>query len=256
MPEWKDMTMQGHLKHRICFLSLLWFFLPSAISPSWARIYLVSVGISDYPGESNDLRLPANDARTISWLYSKNDDVQRRELINEKATITNILSCMNLLYAKAKKTDIIVFFFSGHGYPGGFFAYDGGLTYEQIRKAMARGHCVNKMIFADACYSGKFASESGGGKQSLNAAKKASVMLFLSSRATETSIERLSMQNGFFTTYLQKGLRGGADKDKNRIITARELYEYVHSGVVEISGNRQHPVMWGNFSHQMPVMKW
>ena len=230
--------------------------LPSTVSQSWARIYLVSVGISDYPGEKNDLRLPANDARTISWLYSKNNNAQCRELINEKATAANILDCMNSLYAKAQKTDIIVFFFSGHGYPGGFYAHDCRLTYEQVRKAMARGHCVNKMIFADACYSGKFTSEGGGAQQSLNAAKKANVMLFLSSRATETSIERRNMQNGFFTTYLQKGLRGGADKNHDRIITARELYEYVHSGVIKISSSRQHPVMWGNLSHQMPVMKW
>ena len=42
----------------------------------------------------------------------------------------------------------------------------------------------------------------------------------------------------------------------NRTITAKELFNYVHSGVIQLSGNRQHPVMWGKFANNMPVMKW
>ena len=81
-------------------------------------------------------------------------------------------------------------------------------------------------------------------------------MLFLSSRSNETSIEQRNMENGYFTTYLQKGLRGAADSDKNRIITAKELFKYVHENVVKISNGRQHPVMWGKFSDSMPVISW
>ena len=48
----------------------------------------------------------------------------------------------------------------------------------------------------------------------------------------------------------------GADTDRNRILTANELYTYVHEGVVKASGNHQHPVMWGKFDGFMPVIKW
>ena len=81
-------------------------------------------------------------------------------------------------------------------------------------------------------------------------------MLFLSSRSNETSIERRDMKNGFFTTYLQKGLRGGADANRDRTITAKELFDYVHKGVTKLSLNKQHPVMWGKFNNNMPVMTW
>lgn len=37
---------------------------------------------------------------------------------------------------------------------------------------------------------------------------------------------------------------------------AKEIYNFVHEGVVEVSGNRQHPVMWGKFDGNMVVMKW
>lgn len=221
-----------------------------------AKVYLVSVGITDYPGNNMDLTLPAKDAQTMTWLYSKNSELQYCQLLNANATKSKIVAAMNQVYQRAGVNDIVVFFYSGHGYPGGFCAYDGNLNYKTIRKAMAKSKCKNKMIFADACFSGKIRSNGHSSQSQISAAKKANVMLFLSSRSNEMSIERRDMQNGFFTTYLQKGLRGGADVDKDRVITAKELFNFVHENVVRISQNQQHPVMWGKFSDDMPVMSW
>ena len=109
------------------------------------------------------------------------------------------------------------------------------------------------MVFADACYSGKM-RVSGGSAPS--AGKEQNVMFFLSSRSNEVSIENPMMKNGYFTAFLERGLRGGADSDRNRVITAKELYNFVSEGVKKISDDRQHPVMWGNFSNYMPVIKW
>lgn len=237
----------------VLILSIFLLMLSAEVN---AKVYLVSVGITDYPGTSMDLTLPAKDAQTIAWIYSKNTNVEYSLLLDDRATTQNILSAMRKIFAKATTNDIVVFFYSGHGYPGGFAAYDGSLTYTEIRKAMKISKCKNKMIFADACFSGKIRTDGRVSHNSIQAAKKANVMLFLSSRSDETSIERRGMQNGFFTTYLQKGLRGGADKNRDRIITANELYEYVHKGVIELSNDKQHPVMWGNFSNDMPVMEW
>lgn len=243
--------------HRLALFSLL-LLLPALAS---ARVYLVSVGVSDYPGNSMDLRLPAKDAQTITWLYSKNSTLSYSQLLNEEATTARIVAAMNKVFTKAGTDDIVIFFFSGHGYPGGFCAYDGNLDYRAIRQAMARSKCKNKMIFADACFAGKMRSEgrrpaSNNASTELSAAKRSNVMLFLSSRSNETSIERPDMQNGLFTTFLQKGLRGAADTNKDRVITARELFNYVHAQVSANSNDKQHPVMWGKFSDHMPVMSW
>lgn len=238
------------------FAFLFLLFLPGLCAEASAKVYLVSAGISDYPGTANDLTLPANDAKTITWLYSKNTNVEYKQLIDHQATSAHILQAIQTVFAHAGVDDIIVFFFSGHGYPGGFLAYDERLSYAKIRKAMARSKAKNKMIFADACYSGKIRTPGRSSQSALAEAKKANVMLFLSSRSNEVSIERKSMTNGFFTTYLQKGLRGGADVNRDRIITAKELFNYVHKGVVKLSNNKQHPVMWGKFPDNMPVMTW
>jgi hypothetical protein len=107
------------------------------------------------------------------------------------------------------------------------------------------------MIIADACYAGKMRITS---RQNTNYNSQ-SVMLFLSSRTNETSRET-KFKNSLFTIFLERGLRGGADKNRDRQITARELYDFVHSGVVEASGNKQHPVMWGKFDNNMTIIKW
>lgn len=234
-------------------ITLLFLLMPIYAS---AKIYLVSVGIADYPGTEMDLTLPAKDAQTVTWLYSKNSAMQYCQLLNKEATKSKIVSAMNKVFAKAGPNDIVVFFYSGHGYEGGFCAYDGILPYKEIRKAMAKSKCRNKMIFADACFSGKIRTGGRVSQTEIADTRKSNVMLFLSSRSNEKSLERRDMQNGFFTTYLQKGLRGAADANKNRVITAKELFDYVHSNVVKQSKGRQHPVMWGKFANDMPVINW
>lgn len=246
------------MKHKWWKLVVLAILL--AVSANgYARTYLVAVGIADYssfPGKLNNLTLTVKDAETMAWLYSQNSSVDYTLLLDKKATKERIIRAMNKLFSKAKKDDVVVFFFSGHGYPGGFCASDGNLGYDVVRKAMAKSKCQNKMMFVDACRSGGMRVNDADGEIAFNTAKGANVMLFLSSRNNENSIERRDMQNGYFTTYLQKGLRGNADANRDRTITAKELFDFVHKGVAQISGGVQHPVMWGRFSDNMTVMKW
>lgn len=246
------------MKAKILALFLL-AFLPALLFDASARTYLVSVGIADYsgyPSKINNLRLTTNDARAVVELYSLNTSVDYSILLNEKATKDRIVRAIKKVFKKATEDDIVVFFFSGHGYPGGFCAYDGNLGYDEIRSAMAQSKSKNKMMFVDACRAGGMRVDETAAQGALTAAKNANVMLFLSSRNNENSIERRDMQNGFFTAYLQKGLKGAADANRNRAITARELFDFVHNGVAKISGEKQHPVMWGKFDDNMIVIKW
>ena len=224
-----------------------------------ARICLVSVCVADYsrfPSKMTDLRLPPEDARTIVDLYSKNGSVDYSLLLDKKATKDRILRAIKKVFAMASEDDIAVFFFSGHGYPGGFCAYDGNLTYEEVRNAMAESKCRNKIMFVDACRSGGMRVDKSESRDDGKAAKDANVMLFLSSRNNESSIERSDMANGFFTTCLKNGLKGNADSNRDRAITAKELFDFVSEAVARLSRGKQHPVMWGNFSSDMVVMQW
>lgn len=222
-----------------------------------AKVYLVAVGISDYPGTSHDLRLASKDASTFYDLCRKNNGATSVILTNHNATRSNILSSIRRVYSQASENDQVIFFFSGHGYRGGFVAYDGRLPYSDIRKGMSYSQSKKKMIFADACFSGKIRENKKSSRIDEDGeAQKSDVMLFLSSRSTEKSYERRTMKNGMFTTYLDLGLRGYADSNRDRIITAKELFDYVSHNVSRMSGGKQHPVMWGKFSDSMPIMQW
>ena len=200
---------------------LLLLLITSAATAS-AKVYLVSVGVSDYPGWSNDLQLPHNNAATMKWLYGESKNAETALLMNSQATVSNVMNAMSRLFSKATENDIVTLFISGHGVPGGFMCFDGCLAYSYIN----------------------------GGLRGTN------VMLFMSCRENEYSWEAPGMTNAMFTYALQHGLRGGADYDRNRIITARELFKYTSEKVKQMSKNRQHPVMWGKFPNSMPVMKW
>lgn len=244
-------NMYKMAKHTL--LTLLLALLPVVCQ---AKIYLLSVGISDYPGKQNDLRLPHNDAATMQWLYKQNSQAKVCLLMNDKAKVATVKKALQKMVALATEDDIVVMFFSGHGVKGGFVCYDGFLYYSDIYSAMGACKSMNKMIFADACFSGAMRQKENSSSQNGNNHKNSNVMLFLSCRSNEKSIETPKMTNGFFTYALQHGLRGGADTNKDRIITAKELFDYVSAKVKKESNNRQHPVMWGKFSNNMPVMKW
>lgn len=216
-----------------------------------AKVYLVSVGIADYPGKENDLRISDNDAKTIAKVFQATKDASVNVLVNEAATQSALLSTMHTTFEDADYNDAVILYFSGHGTPGALVCHDGLLTYQHIFKMLKGCKATRKIIIADACYAGKMRTT----RQQTDSYNNQNVMLFLSSRTNETSQET-QYKNSLFTIFLERGLRGGADKDKNRQITARELFDFVHKGVIEASGNKQHPVMWGKFDNDMTVIKW
>lgn len=239
---------------RICTFALLMILAGQILFAQ--KTYLVSVGVCDYPGSSNDLTKTVEDARVIANICRSNSNARYIQLFDSNATCSRIKDSMLSLFSQAGRDDVVILFFSGHGTPEGLVAYDGIVTYEEIRNIFSGTNCTNKMVFADACYAGRLRVAGRGNGSSSQNGQDQNVLFFLSSRSNETSLEVHGLRNGLFTAYLERGLRGGADNDRNRIITARELFDFVSSGVRHRSDDRQHPVMWGNFSDNMPVIKW
>ena len=230
--------------------AIILLFLVSALSIQ-AKTFVVSVGIADYPGVKNDLRISDNDAQTLAKLFRATKDASVSVLVNNQATQSALLSTMRTSFANAQSSDAVILYFSGHGTPGALVCHDGLLTYQRIFNMLKGCKANRKIIIADACYAGKMRTSK---QQSANYNAQ-NVMLFLSSRTNEKSMES-PYKNSLFTIFLERALRGGADKDRNRQITARELYDFVHNGVTKASGNKQHPVMWGKFDNNMTIIKW
>lgn len=161
---------------RYSLLGLVLAFCPLAIE---AKIYLLSVGISNYPGTKNDLRLPHNDAATMQWLYKENQQAKVCLLMNDKAKVATVKKALQKMVSIATADDIVVMFFSGHGIKGGFVCYDGFLYYNDIYAAMTLCKSKNKMVFADACFSGAMRQGKNNTNASSNSINNGNVMFFL-----------------------------------------------------------------------------
>lgn len=224
--------------------------------PIYAETFVVCVGIADYlDPKVEDLDKTENDAADISSFFRKGT-TNVITLCGRNATKNNILAALKLYSDKTQSGDKIIFYFSGHGYPGGFCPYDmtqlsEGLTYGEVVGVLKSSKATERIIFADACNSGAIRH-----KKKTENPEPGNVMFFLSSRGSERSIESKMMRNGFFTRNLLRGLGGFADIDRNLKITASELFKYVSNGVKHDSRDAQHPVMWGNFDDDMVIVEY
>ena len=239
------------MKRIICTIAIV--FALAATTVAEAKTYAVCVGLSDYEGTINDLRVSANDAVTMSNIFASNGNCRVATLTNKKATAKRVCELMEQTFRAAGANDVIILFFSGHGYPGGICCYESNLPYENVLKVMQKSKAKSKVIFADCCYAGKMRDDK---REPLNGKD---VLLFLSSRSGETSLEMNVGNNSAFTYYLAKALIGKADSSRDRIVTAKELYNYVHKNVIHYAESKkhdQHPVMWGRFDDNMPIIKW
>ena len=217
-----------------------------------AKNYIVCVGVSNYPGTVIDLFVSDKDAELMTNLFRRNGDAEIRCLTNADATVKNVVRAMNETYRKAGADDAVILFFSGHGIDGGFRCYDNVLRYTTINNCMAQSQSLRRFVYADACMSGGMRSS----KKLLHDDGQTSTLFFLSSRTKEPSRELPRLQQSAFTHYLVNGMKGLADTDGDRVITARELYDYVSTNVMFLTDRKQHPVMWGNFTDEMEVMRW
>lgn len=246
--------------------------------------YVLSVGISDYK-DINDLKLPENDANDFA-LFMQQTEAEVKILRGKEATHENIILELRKMLAKAKPEDCVIFFFSGHGYEGGFCCWDmstntpsltqgggrgredskklnltnryyGGLSYAELQILFRNCRAGRKMVFADACFSGGL-QKGNHLNASVQSAKKGDLIFFLSSRPDETSLELPNHRNGLFTTYLLKGLSGCGDLNSDREISLEELFQYVYenvSGYASLLPHSQHPVLWGRAKGNILILR-
>ena len=105
-----------HISRIPCFLRwvvAVWLAMFCLVAQG--KVFLVSVGIADYPGKSHDLQSSSADAATIQNIYDKNGKAQTVLCLNTEATIQQVCNLMELTFSCATESDVITFYFSGHG---------------------------------------------------------------------------------------------------------------------------------------------
>ena len=262
-------------KSMILFL-LLAFCSGSAFA--YQNTYAVIVGVADYQNltaDDGDLVYTEKDAIAFyNFLKSKKGGSVPEEnlvlLTNSRATKDNIINSSKALFAKAKRNDRVIFYFSGHGSKDCFLPYDftemglNILYFKDVKSIFRSAHCNTKLLFADACFSGSMKNgleNNSEVQQNIAAGRSSSsnmkhIAVMMSCSDNETSIEAGDLHQGLFTYYLIKGLGGTANTDGSKFVTIQELFYYVFHQVQDDAASRgysQTPQLFGNFDLRLIV---
>jgi len=238
-------------------------------APSSGDKYAIIVGISDYPGEANDLQYSDDDAgdirnALITYGYSPGNI---HLLLNMNASFTAIQNAINDIKAKEVAGDEVVFFFSGHGTKGkaddgdkekndeaivshdGNPSESGSLVYiwDGQLKAWFADFDTSRIIFIfDSCLA--------GGMTDLKAQGRA---INMATTEGGTAYEGLWENNGQFTYYFvdQGMLAGQADRydhDEDTILSeatdvvVEEAFDYAKANC-----RWQKPTISDSFSNDL-----
>lgn len=229
------------------------------------RSYAIIMGVGAYQNLSKDLHL-AYAERDAEALYSvlisleggnfRSENVKK--LLGPKATLANLKQELEeWLPRVAKENDRVFIYFAGHGFVHqgkGFLApYDfdlnniAGSGYPMEALAKTVGQKVQakwKVVLTDSCHSGFVTAETRA--ESLNNLWQnldRNLFSLTASRDSERSFESPDFGggHGVFTYYVVKGMEGEADDDRDGVVTAVELTEYVRKNVREATRGKQTP---------------
>ncbi len=258
----------------------------SGVAPDGqGKLWAVVIGVSNYKNlrAEEQLRFAHRDAEEMAaFLRSPNGggfpSTQIKVLLNEEATIASVRTALGTwLPRSAEPNDVVYIFFAGHGVveqgsDGYLLANDSDpqnlyatalpiaeldrIVSERLRARVA-------VVIADACHSGKIGMASRGMEEQilinryLDEVGKSGAGRFrlLASRADERSYEdpRWGGGHGVFTHYLLEGLKGEADRDRDKVVRAGELLDYLSQIVPEQTSALQHPRAAGNIDARLPL---
>ncbi len=233
-------------------LSLVFALAICAGAP--ARTFVLAAGVSNYSHPQNlqnNLAGCTKDVKRFKQvMQTQTNDITT--LTSSYATAANIKEKLRAIANRAGAGDRIVFFYSGHGAPSALCVYDGLLPYTELLEILGSSDAGEKILYIDVCHAGSIADAATTGDGSRNsrtqrgdwstrAMRQAGTAFFVSSRPDESSIDGANIGAGFFTQALIKGLRGKADRNRDRQITVKELFDYMYRDVVRRSAQEQHP---------------
>jgi uncharacterized caspase-like protein len=162
---------------------------------------------------------------------------------------------LNQLFVGRKRDDLLVFYFSGHGWVdnSGNFYFTSPQTDKKLLDATAisasfvhglmeargSGHSERQVVILDCCFSGAFAKDMKAKGEAVNlqpqlGGKGRAVLT--SSSATEYSFEQKEAELSVYTQYVVEGLRTGiADGDGDGWISVDELHGFAQGKVREVA---------------------
>ena len=220
--------------------------------------YAVVIGISQYR-EDVVAKIPyaSKDAEAIAQVLEVQGGIPKTHiklLTDSKATNTDIRNHVNdWLRMRVKPDSIVYIYYAGHGTPNpqtgevylvpweGHPDFPSGLyPLKEFYAALNKLPAKEIVVMLDSCFSG------APGRSVLAKGTRPMVIslenpllaggkiaVLSASTGNQMSSDYDKAGHGLFTHFLLAGLGGAADKDKNHLVTLKELYPYVREQVSE-----------------------
>jgi hypothetical protein len=271
--------------------------IPPAVAgpqPKKLQRYAVIIGVGAYDHTGIPaLRFGERDAQALHDLlikggYPKENVALLSDASATKPTLQNIQAALGNL-RRATKDDAVLFYYSGRGArepdttgrerdgfakyitardtePDALFSTALRLNEfeERIIPRIRAGRLV--MLF-DADWSGNAAGRSFQKQVTRSATmspeflerltRSSGRVLINAASGNESALDAPDFRHGVFTYFLVQGLDGGADRDKDGIVTVPELYTFIQGRVGEYArkaGTRQTPLLDGALS-DLPLLE-
>ncbi|MEM7550498.1 MAG: caspase family protein [Bacteroidota bacterium] len=249
------------------------------------NIYAIIIGIADYKNNQkglSDLTFTTSDAIAMAKFYNSPNggDVPAENiklLLNEHATYQNIIQTTKTAFEQAKKDDLIVFYYAGHGtvqrginqqllhllphdyQPGN---PNTSIVFSEIQELFNLSNASKKLWILDACHSGGTLENLNGNiKERLGNLNDKDIAIITSSNVNETSLEISgSIRRGLFSYYLTHGLiteSNISDTNNDGIVDILELFNYTQHKTSSTAKSKyshnQNPQIGGKFNVQLPL---
>lgn len=207
---------------------------PPAPSAQAGRVFLLSVGISDYGGQG-DLPYTADDARNLYTALQQSGSLAQGSavLTDGQATVANFRAAFQRIASQLGPNDLFFFFYSGHGGQEAARAgsseldgreeylvmRDGPITDDEMGRLFAGLRSRLSVIALDACFSGGFARDVITNPRIMG--------LFSSDEDLTSAVAGKFQAGGYLSHFLRTGFQGEADENRDGVITAGELHSYL-----------------------------
>lgn len=231
------------------------------------KLYLLSVGVSDYVDAEIRLDLAAKDARDFAVTMRRQGDglyreIEERVLLDRQATRQAVLDGLNWLARNVTDHDVALVFVAGHGMNDareGYYFLPADVDRRRMKESGVRSADLVDALsrlpgrvaaFIDTCHSGNVLAAGKGAvfrrdtTRLVNelASPEHGVVVFTSATGAQVALESPAWGNGAFTKALVEGVSGqAADRANDNRVMHRSLEAYVGERVAALTTNRQTP---------------
>ncbi len=261
---------------RLLFALLAVSAVLNAADPGHPGTWALLIGVSQYQRLPKDLWLqyPDADAKALRDFLTgpRGGSVPAEHvltLVNEQATGAAVRAAFaTFLKQKPGRGDTVYVFVAGHGAVDATGAYiltsdsdpenlaATALPMAELRTVVEDelNRAGKVILLADVCRAAAIAGQKtaslGGAVEKLGETP-GEMLGLMAARPKELSIEgpEFGGGHGAFTWSVLRGLRGAADTDRDGIVTAGELIDFVVSDVPKLTQGRQHPRDFGNMEN-------